>query len=154
MIDLPFGLSEYKARIDRALAAMGAQGLDALLVFHQESMYYLFAYDQIGYWVYQAILVPADGSSPIAICRRADELMIRDSPFIKDIRPWSDDGDRDPGWSTSQLLRERNLLSGKRRIGIEKKSHALSAYHYDLLRDHIDERVQLFDASDLITDLR
>jgi len=154
MIELAFERSEYQARIDRALAAMRVEGLDALLLFQQESMYYLFGYDQIGYWVYQTILLPADGSGPTALCRRADELMIRDSPFIEDVRTWWDDGDRDPSWSTAQLLEDRNLLSPAKRVGIEKKSHALLAYYYDLLREHTRGRAQLIDASDAITELR
>ncbi len=83
----------------------------------------MFGYDQIGYWVYQTVVLPADGSPPTAICRQADELMIRESPFIKEIRPWIDDSHVNPGAFTVDLLRERQGLSGRRRIGIEKKSH-------------------------------
>jgi Xaa-Pro dipeptidase len=154
MATLAFETPEYEARIRRALAAMREARLDALLLFHQESMYYLFGYDQIGYWVYQTIVFPADGSGPTAICRLADALMIRDSPFIDDIRPWLDDSHIDPGEFTVHVLNDRHLLSKGRRIGIEKKSHALVAYYYDLLRERIPEDVDLVDSSDLITELR
>ena len=154
MATLAFEFSEYEARIERALTAMRAARLDALLLFHQESLYYLFGYDQIGYWVYQTAVVPADGTGPTAICRRADELMIRESPFIKDIRPWLDDSHMNTGEFTVQVLKERRLLSAGRRIGIEKKSHALLPFYYDLLREQMPENVELVDASDLITELR
>jgi Xaa-Pro dipeptidase len=151
---LPFEIAEYEARIERARAAMRDARLDLLLLFHQESLYYLFGYDQIGYWVYQTVVLPADGSAPTAICRRADELMIRESPFIKEIRPWMDDSHVNPGAFTVEILRERHGLSARRRIGIEKKSHALLPYYYDLLREQIPDGVDLVDASDLVTELR
>ncbi len=151
---LPFEIAEYEARIARARAAMREARLDFLLLFHQESLYYLFGYDQIGYWVYQTVVLAADGSPPAAICRRADELMIRDSPFIKEIRPWMDDSHVNPGAVTIEVLNERYGLSGRRRVGIEKKTHALLPYYYDLLRDQIPDGVELVDASDLVSELR
>jgi Xaa-Pro dipeptidase len=154
MATLVFEISEYEARIQRALATMRAARVDTLLLFHQESMYYLFGYDQIGYWVYQTIVFPADGTGPTAICRGADELMIRESPFIKDIRPWVDDSHVNAGAFTVDVLKERRLLSKGQRIGIEKKSHALLPYYYDLLREQMPEDVELVDASDMITELR
>ncbi|MHB8733190.1 MAG: M24 family metallopeptidase [bacterium] len=151
---LPFELAEYEARIGRARAAMRDARLDLLLLFHQESLYYLFGYDQIGYWVYQTVVLAADGSAPAAICRHADELMIRESSFIKEIRPWSDDSAVDPGTLTVDLLRERYRLSERRRIGVEKKTHALLPYYYDLLRAAMPDGVELVDASDLVSELR
>ena len=151
---LPFEVSEYEARIERTRAAMRDARLDLLLLVHQESLYYLFGYDQIGYWVYQTVVLSADGSAPTAICRRADELMIRESPFIKEIRPWMDDSHVNPGAFTVDILRERHGLSARPRIGIEKKTHALLPYYYDLLRAAIPDGVELVDASDLVTELR
>jgi Xaa-Pro aminopeptidase len=55
----PFERAEYAARLRKTREAMRAAGLDVLLVFHQEHMFYLAAYDQIGYWVYQVLIVPA-----------------------------------------------------------------------------------------------
>jgi len=47
---LPFEIAEYGARIECTRAAMLQARLDLLLV-RQESLYYLFGHDQIGYWV-------------------------------------------------------------------------------------------------------
>jgi Xaa-Pro dipeptidase len=151
---LPFETAEYERRLDRTRAAMHDAGLDVLLLFHQESLYYLFGYDQIGYWVYQTVVFPADGSPATAICRHADELMIRASPFIAEIRPWTDDSHVNPGEFTVEVLRERYGRSARRRIGIEKKTHALLPYYYDLLRAAMPEGTELVDASDLVTELR
>src|SRR5215831_4388933 len=149
---LSFDLGEYAARLRRARAAMRDAGLDALLVFHQEHMFYLAAYDQIGYWVYQVLIVPAADLPMTAVVRKVDELLVRDGGIVEDVRVWLDDATRDPAQQTADILAERGLLRGKR-LGIERKSHALLPYYYDLLRDAL-AGAELVDASDLITELR
>lgn len=148
----PFERSEYEERLRRTRAAMRAAGLDVLLVFHQEHMFYLAGYDQIGYWVYQVLIVPAADVGMTAVVRKVDELLVRDGGIVDDVRVWLDDATRDPAQQTADVLEERGLLKGKR-IGIERKSHALLPYYYDLLRDALGA-AELVDASDLITELR
>jgi Xaa-Pro dipeptidase len=129
---------------------MNEQVLDVLLVFHQEHMYYLTGYDQVGYWVYQVLIVPREGELTY-IVRRVDELLVRQSPLVSDVRIWLDDVSADPTQMTARTLEERGLLRGKR-IGIEKKSHALLPYYYDSLRKHL-VGAHVVDASDLITEI-
>ena len=57
-----FPLSEYEPRMARAQAAIRERGLAGLLVYAQESMYYLTGYDTAGYVFYQVLVVPAEGS--------------------------------------------------------------------------------------------
>jgi Xaa-Pro dipeptidase len=149
---LPFSRAEYDERLRRTREAMRQAGLDALLVFHQEHMFYLAGYDQIGYWVYQVLVVPAAAAPMTAIVRKVDELLVRQGGIVDDVRVWLDDAARDPAEQTADVLRERELLDG-RRLGIERKSHTLLPHYYDLLRDALRE-AELVDASDLVTDLR
>jgi Xaa-Pro dipeptidase len=148
----PFARAEYDDRLRRTRVAMRAAGLDVLLVFHQEHMFYLAGYDQIGYWVYQTLVVPAAEAPLTAIVRKVDELLVRAGGIVEDVRVWLDDATRDPAEQTAEVLRERGLLDRKR-IGIERKSHALLPYYYDLLRDAL-KGAELVDASDLVTELR
>ena len=46
---LHFTEEELKSRRDRVVADLRSSGLAALLVFRQESMYYLTGYDTTGY---------------------------------------------------------------------------------------------------------
>ena len=46
---LHFSESELAARRERAVALMQKRGLDGLLMFRQESMYYLTGYDTFRY---------------------------------------------------------------------------------------------------------
>ena len=147
-----FPRAEYDDRLRRTRAAMRAAGLDVLLVFHQEHMLYLAGYDQIGYWVYQVLVVPAAEAPMTAIVRKVDELAVRQGGLVDDVRVWLDDTARDPAQQTADVLRERGLLDG-RRIGLERKSHTLLPYYYDLLRDALGG-AEPVDASDLITELR
>ena len=114
----PFERSEYDDRLRRTRAAMREAGLDVLLVFHQEHMFYLAGYDQIGYWVYQVLIVPADTSPMTAIVRKVDELLVRAGGIVEDVRVWLDDATLDPAQQTAEVLRERGLLVRKR-VGIE-----------------------------------
>jgi Xaa-Pro dipeptidase len=55
---LHFDRSEYKARIAKVRHALEAEGLDGLLMFQQESMYYLTGYDTFGFCFFQCLYLP------------------------------------------------------------------------------------------------
>jgi Xaa-Pro dipeptidase len=151
--DLAFPLEEYKARQQALASSMESAGLDGIMLFHQESLYYLYGYDQIGYWVYQTVIVPRSGS-PVTICRRADELIVRASPWLRDVRVWWDDSPVDPGDITYEVVSDLGLIGYGKRIGIERKAHSLLPFYYDMVRTRLESEVELVDASDLITELR
>ena len=153
MSEAAFTREEYEGRIAAARSAMRDAGVEALLIFDQSSLYYLFGYDQIGYWVFQTVLLPAEGD-PVAVARKADASMIRETGLIPDVRIWLDDPDRDPTSITAGALADRGLRDGRRRVGIELKSHALLPYYYETLRSELEGSVELVDASDLVGDLR
>jgi Xaa-Pro dipeptidase len=51
---------------------MIARGLDGLVLFRQESMYYLTGYDTSGYSMFQGMYLATDGS--LALCTRSADL--------------------------------------------------------------------------------
>jgi Xaa-Pro dipeptidase len=102
--------------------------------------------------VYQVLIVPVDEAPMTAIVRKVDELLVRQGGIVEDVRVWMDDARRTPADHTAEVLRERGLLDGKR-IGIERKSHALLPYYADLLREAL-RGADVVDASDLVTELR
>ena len=61
MAMLHFRPEELETRRRDACVAMERQQLDGLLIFRQESMYYLTGYDTSGYSMFQAMLLCADG---------------------------------------------------------------------------------------------
>ena len=68
---LHFTEEELAARRQRTIELMQARGLDGLLMFRQESMYYLTGYDTMGYSQFQCLYMAADGKL-ILLIRSAD----------------------------------------------------------------------------------
>ena len=69
---LHFGAAELAGRRERAIAMLQARGLDGLLMFRQESMYYLTGYDTFGYVFFQCLYLGADGR--LMLLTRAPDL--------------------------------------------------------------------------------
>lgn len=152
-VPLPFEASEYARRVQRAREAMDADRLDALLLYHQESMYYLFGYDQLGYWVYQVAVLPADGEIRV-LARIADRDLIAGLPGVTEVRTWKDDSHDDPALMTRDLLAEVGALKPSSRVGMEQRTHALLPFQHARVQASLDGMVEVVDASDLVTELR
>ncbi len=84
--ELPFGLpfdkTEYEARLKKAREGMAAAGLDLLVVSSPENIYWLTGYRTTGYYVYQLLLVPADGN-PQFVTSRLEGEAVRALSWIK-----------------------------------------------------------------------
>ena len=86
---LHFERSEFDGRVARTCEAMKAERLDALLMFRQESMYYLTGYDTFGYCFFQCMVLTADGR--IVLLTRAPDLrQAQLTSTVTDIRIWRD----------------------------------------------------------------
>src|SRR5690606_20489594 len=71
LMALHFDRAEFDARRDRLVIEMSERKLDALLLFAQESMYWLTGYDTFGFCFFQCLVVKADGSM-VLLTRSAD----------------------------------------------------------------------------------
>ena len=60
---LHFSAEEYDIRKSRTMEKLTERGLDGLLMFRQESMYYLSGYDSFGYVFFHTITGPETGPS-------------------------------------------------------------------------------------------
>ena len=60
-----FEPAEYEARMKRTLDAMKEQKLDALLIFAQESMYWLTGYDTFGFCFFQCMVLQPNGHTTL-----------------------------------------------------------------------------------------
>src|SRR5208282_6237085 len=90
-----FERSELAGRCKRACEAMVERGLDGLLMFRQESMYYLTGYDTFGYVFFQCLYLGADGRLML-LTRAPDRLQAQHTSVIEDIRIWVDGPDASP----------------------------------------------------------
>ena len=72
-----FPAEEYQRRLERTRAAMDERGLDAVLVASPENIYYLCGLDHMGYFAYQVLVVPREGS-PVLVTRAMERATVRD----------------------------------------------------------------------------
>ena len=69
---LHFSKEEFKSRKSKVLNSMKEQNIDALLMFRQESMYWLTGYDTFGYVFFQTLVLDKNGN--IILLTRAPDL--------------------------------------------------------------------------------
>src|SRR3990172_11825358 len=100
---LHFSREELAERRARAIAAMAARGLDGLLLFRQESLYYLTGYDTFGYVFFQCLHLGADGRMTL-LTRAPDLRQARHTSVIEDVRVWVDGAERNPAAALKAIL--------------------------------------------------
>ena len=146
-----FSPEEMAGRRERAAAAIRDAGLDALLCFKQESMYWLTGYDSFGFSLFQCLIVEADGGVTL-LTRLPDLRQARHTSNIEDIRIWKDTEGMNPARDLRALLDELGL--GSARLGVEFDSFGLKAHDWRLMEAELAGRCALTDASTLIDRLR
>lgn len=146
-----FTPAEMTARMARLRAAMAARRLDGLLLFAQESLYWLTGYDTFGFCFYQCLYVGADGRLAL-LTRSADLRQAQHTSTIADIRVWRDGAAADPAGDTRAMLADLGV--GGARLGAEFGSHGLTYANGLKLVDALEGLATLSDVTDLVPALR
>ncbi|WP_234186160.1 Xaa-Pro peptidase family protein [Shinella sp. NM-101] len=146
-----FDSEEYANRLQRLTARMREEKLDAMLLFAQESMYWLTGYDTFGYCFFQTLVVKADGSM-VLMTRSADLRQARHTSNIEKIEVWIDRVNADPTMDLKNLLSDLDLLGC--RIGVEYDTHGLTGRNARLLDNQLQSFGEIVDASALVSRLR
>jgi len=148
---LHFSEDELAERRRQAQEAMAASGLDGMLIFRQESMFYLTGYDTFGYVFFQCLYLGQDGRM-FLLTRAPDRLQAQYTSVIDDIRIWVDAPDADPAGELRSYLKGLGL-AGKR-LGVEWEAFGLTARNGQRVAAAMDGFCQLDDASELVSRLR
>eukprot|EP01037_Dinobryon_pediforme_P031569 gene31569-36122_t len=148
---LHFSRQEFADRRDKLLAAMATRGLDGMLLFAQESSYWLTGYDTFGFCFFQCLVVKADGSTAL-LTRSADLRQAQHTSTIDDIRIWVDKGAASPALQLKDLIVSMALVGA--RLGVEYDTHGLTARNGRAVDTHLGGIATLVDASDLVPSLR
>lgn len=148
---LQFEPSEYAARLERMLDGMREEKLDAILLFAQESMYWLTGYDSSGFSFFQCLAVKTDGTMTL-LTRSADLRQARHTSNIERIVVWTDRSNADPATDLKNLLDEMDLLGA--RIGVEYDTHGLTGTGTHRLDNQLQTFATLLDVSYLVSRLR
>jgi Xaa-Pro dipeptidase len=148
---LHFDTEEYANRLQRLTARMREEKIDAMLLFAQESMYWLTGYDTFGYCFFQTLVVKADGDM-VLLTRSADLRQARHTSNIGKIEIWIDRMNADPTMDLKNLLSDLDLLGC--RIGVEYDTHGLTGRNARLLDNQLQSFGQIIDASNIVSRLR
>lgn len=146
-----FDPSELADRRARACAAMKERGLEALLMFRQESMFYLTGYDTFGYVFFQTLVMTADGRTAL-LTRAPDLRQAQLTSDITDIRVWEDREGANPADSLRDLMADMDLDGA--RVGVELDAYGLTGHNLRRLDRALEGFCAMSDASLLISRLR
>ncbi|AMS41351.1 Xaa-Pro peptidase family protein [Aminobacter sp. NyZ550] len=148
---LHFERTEFDARRDRLMIEMAEKKLDAVVLFAQESMYWLTGYDTFGFCFFQSLVVMADGSMTL-LTRSADLRQARHTSIIENIVLWTDRDNANPTLDLRNLLNDLGLLGA--RVGVEYDTHGLTAFNGRRLDEQLQTFGQIVDASGIVGRLR
>src|SRR6201996_7141385 len=111
-----FAAWELSQRRAATCTELRARVLDAILMFRQESLYYLTGYDTFGYVFFQCLFLGADGRM-VLLTRAPDRLQARHTSVIEDIRIWVDAPDANPAGELRDILAEQGCRGAT--LGVE-----------------------------------
>ena len=148
---LHFSKEEFSNRKEKLLNSMKNEGLDALLMFRQESMYWLTGYDTFGYVFFQTLVLDQIGNV-ILLTRAPDLRQAQNTSNISDIRIWVDKDGANPAVDLKIILDELNLKGKK--IGVEYEAYGLTGRNALRLNTVLQNYSLIEDKSELITKLR
>ena len=103
-----FTKEEFKERQSKVIKKLKQQGLDALLMFRQESMYWLTGYDTFGFVFFQCLVLTAKGDLTL-LTRAPDLRQAQNTSIINDIRIWVDKEKSNPSDELKNILTELGL---------------------------------------------
>ena len=146
-----FDEEEFETRVRKLCVALDGQGLDGLLIFKQESMYYLTGYDTFGFCFFQCLYFSADGRK-VLMTRAPDLRQAQHTSTLDDIRVWTDEAGASPALFLQSMLEDLGCRA--QRLGIELDSYGLTGRHWDAVQSALESFCTLTDASEVVTRLR
>jgi len=146
-----FTKEEFKERQSKVIKKLKQQGLDALLMFRQESMYWLTGYDTFGFVFFQCLVLTTKGNL-ILLTRAPDLRQAQNTSIINDIRIWVDKEKSNPSDELKNILTELGLE--KSNLGVEYEAYGLTGRNAIKLNNSLKNFATLQDSSELVSHFR
>lgn len=146
-----FSRKEYASRLKKLQSELKKRKLDAIMLFAQESMYWLTGYDTFGFYFFQCMIVPAKGEITL-LTRSADLRQAQHTSIVEDIRIWKDHGNARPEKDLHTVLEDLGYKGKK--IGLEAKTVGLNAFYGKAIEKRLKGFAKIKDASLLVDELR
>ena len=148
---LHFSKQEFLKRKIKVIHSMKEKNLDAILMFRQESMYWLTGYDTFGYVFFQTLILDKKGNV-VLLTRAPDLRQAQNTSNIEDIRIWVDKDGSNPTNDLKYILKELSLKGKK--VGVEYEAYGLTGKNALRLNKALDGFCNIEDQSELITKIR
>ena len=145
-----FTIAEFETRRARAREAIGAAGLDWLLVFHPVSIRWLTGSDAKSYQEFQCLLISAQPGPITILTRDGERFEFLDDALIDHVHTFGGGEPEDPIAALENLAQSMGVLGT--RIGMEVPGYYLHPHHYVRLKDLLGKSLVL-EATNLIHDL-
>ena len=146
-----FTKEEFSDRKSKVVKELKKQNLDALLMFRQESMYWLTGYDTFGYVYFQSLILTTKGDL-VLLTRAPDLRQAQNTSIIKNIRIWVDEDKSNPADELKNILSDLGLE--KSNLGVEYEAYGLTGRNAMRLNNSLKNFSTLHDKSELVSYLR
>ena len=146
-----FTEKEFSERKSKVIKELKKQGLNALLMFKQESMYWLTGYDTVGFVFFQCLVLTANGDL-VLLTRAPDLRQAQNTSIISNIKIWIDKDNSNPADELKNILYELNLE--KSSLGVEYESYGLTGRNAIRLNNSLKNFATLHDKSELVSKFR
>ena len=123
-----FTIEEFSSRLARTREAIGAAGLDWLLVFHPSSIHWLTGSDAKSYQEFQCLFVAAREEPLLIFTREGERNEFRDDALVDEIHTHGGGKAEDPIVAFEKLAKV--LFRPQDRIGMEVPAYYLHPHHY------------------------
>lgn len=150
-ISIHFTREEFEQRQDRVRNSMGAQGLDGLLLFKIEDMYWLTGYDSDGFSIFGCMFIGADGQLT-QLVRPADLGNASYSSICEDVRTAPDSEKTSRAEQIKDLLDSLGM-QGKR-IGIQVDTMGITPRLFLQIKNALNNWCELIVVPDFIREMR
>ena len=123
-----FSAEEFAARRTRVRAAIGAAGLDWLVLFHPVSIHWLTGSDAKSYQEFQCLFVSSKPGPLCILTRDGEGNEFRDDALVDQVWTWGGGNSDDPIVAFERAAGKLALRGA--RIGIEVPAYYLHPHHY------------------------
>lgn len=146
-----FPAEEFADRQARARNAVGAAGLDWLVVMHPMSLHWLIGAEAKSYQTFQCLLLSAKPGPLVMLTRLSDAPEFAADSCADEVVGWGGGEPEDPLERFSALAERFGLRCA--RVGLETPAYYLHPHQYVRLRDLLGDAM-VAEPSNLIADLR
>jgi Xaa-Pro dipeptidase len=147
-VTLRFEKAEHDARLAATRAELKRRNLSALLVFAQESHYYLTGFDTAGYVFFQVGIITADERPTVLLTRRPDLRQAQVASLYDDVRIWLNAEGARPAFEMKAILEELGLKGS--RIGVEFATYGLTGANSREVEAALSGFAEVVDGSDIV----